>query len=310
MASIFRIRNAEGQFQSIAALQGPKGDTGPQGPQGEKGETGGVSVQQLLEQVYPIGAIYMSVNDANPSSFIGGTWEQLTNRFLVGAGDGYEAGNTGGTSSTTLSTDNLPGHTHSFSATSGNQSANHTHSVGAHAHGLNSHVHSVGAHSHGLNSHKHTFTTGNQSANHTHSGTTSSNGSHGHSMWGSQSFASGTTNGWRAVRSGDSTNCDYNSWTSVDSNGAHTHTMTTGSNSANHTHSGTTAAASGSTANSSAFNSGAASGSTANSSAFNTGNNSANHTHDISGTTGSTGSATSFTNLPPYLAVYMWKRIA
>ena len=37
MASIFRIRNAEGQFQSIAALQGPKGDTGATGATGDTG---------------------------------------------------------------------------------------------------------------------------------------------------------------------------------------------------------------------------------------------------------------------------------
>ena len=44
----------------------------------------------------PIGSIYMSVNDTNPSTYFGGTWEQLKDRFLVGAGDVYTAGDTGG----------------------------------------------------------------------------------------------------------------------------------------------------------------------------------------------------------------------
>lgn len=64
---------------------------------------------------------------------------------------------------------------------------------------------------------------------------------------------------------------------------------------------------SGSTANSTAFNTGAASGSTANSTAFNTGNwgtaSPSGHTHTVS----NTGSSS---NLPPYIAVYIWKRTA
>ena len=38
----------------------------------------------------------------------------------------------------------------------------------------------------------------------------------------------------------------------------------------------------------------------------------ANHSHSVTtkaSTTGSTGSGTSFTNLPPYITVYMYKRV-
>ena len=33
----------------------------------------------LLEMVYPVGSIYMSVNNTNPSTFLGGTWERWGN---------------------------------------------------------------------------------------------------------------------------------------------------------------------------------------------------------------------------------------
>lgn len=47
-------------------------------------------------RVYPIGAIYMSVDPTSPSELFGGTWESLKDRFLLGAGDTYSAGTTGG----------------------------------------------------------------------------------------------------------------------------------------------------------------------------------------------------------------------
>jgi len=54
----------------------------------------------------------------------------LRNRFIVGAGTGssYAVGATGGADSITLSTSQIPSHTHTFSATTGNMSANSTHS--------------------------------------------------------------------------------------------------------------------------------------------------------------------------------------
>ena len=56
----------------------------------------------FIDMIYPIGSIYMSVNSINPSLFIGGTWEQLKDRFLLGSGDTYENGSTGGSATVTL----------------------------------------------------------------------------------------------------------------------------------------------------------------------------------------------------------------
>jgi len=61
-----------------------------------------------VDDVYPVGSIYMSVNSTNPSTLFGGTWEQLKDRFLLGAGDTYTAGDTGGSATNTIAKENLP----------------------------------------------------------------------------------------------------------------------------------------------------------------------------------------------------------
>lgn len=55
----------------------------------------------VLNKIYPIGSIYMSVNNTNPATLFGGTWEQLKDRFLLGAGDTYTNGDTGGSATHT-----------------------------------------------------------------------------------------------------------------------------------------------------------------------------------------------------------------
>lgn len=65
-----------------------------------------------LGQLYPVGSIYLSVNDTNPSTFIGGTWERIKDRFLLGAGDSYVVGSTGGEAKHKLSVEEMPSHNH------------------------------------------------------------------------------------------------------------------------------------------------------------------------------------------------------
>ena len=50
----------------------------------------------IIDLIYPVGSIYMSVNSADPGTLFGGTWQQIKDRFLLSAGDTYAAGNTGG----------------------------------------------------------------------------------------------------------------------------------------------------------------------------------------------------------------------
>lgn len=54
------------------------------------------STMGIFDAIYPIGSIYMSVNNANPQLLFGGEWEQIQDTFLLSAGSTYTAGDTGG----------------------------------------------------------------------------------------------------------------------------------------------------------------------------------------------------------------------
>ena len=70
----------------------------------------------IINLIYPVGSIYMSINNVSPASFLGGTWEALKDRFLIGAGNIYSVNDLGGstTSSYTLTSSNMPAHSHSY----------------------------------------------------------------------------------------------------------------------------------------------------------------------------------------------------
>ena len=67
-----------------------------------------------IDNIYPVGSIYMSVNSTNPGSLFGGTWVQITDTFLLCCGSTYAAGATGGTT------------THSHNATTSGEPSNNT----------------------------------------------------------------------------------------------------------------------------------------------------------------------------------------
>lgn len=71
-----------------------------------------VDKSDLLDLIYPIGAIYMSVNSTNPSVLLGGTWEHINNCFLLASEGGQGLGQTGGEATHTLTVDEMPRHTH------------------------------------------------------------------------------------------------------------------------------------------------------------------------------------------------------
>mgnify|MGYP003474060879 CR=1 FL=1 len=68
---------------------------------------------------YPIGSIYLSVNDTSPASLFGGTWEKIQDRFLLASGSSYSLGATGGEATHTLSKAELPEHSHYLVSGSG-----------------------------------------------------------------------------------------------------------------------------------------------------------------------------------------------
>lgn len=65
-----------------------------------------------LNNLYPVGSIYMSVNNTDPSTLYGGTWERIQDTFLMCAGSSYAPASTGGNAS----------HNHAMA---------HTHSLGS-----------------------------------------------------------------------------------------------------------------------------------------------------------------------------------
>jgi len=73
---------------------------------------GRIPKERVLDTVYPVGSIYLSATGTSPATLFGGSWTQLKDRFLLGAGDTYYAGNLGGEATHTLSISEMPAHTH------------------------------------------------------------------------------------------------------------------------------------------------------------------------------------------------------
>ena len=84
-----------------------------------------VTKQELIDLIYPINSIYISLSEVSPAVLFGGEWEQIKDKFLLSAGDTYIAGNTGGAASlasdppntdvsgsTAITAAQMPRHTH------------------------------------------------------------------------------------------------------------------------------------------------------------------------------------------------------
>lgn len=81
----------------------------------QSGGGGGLTQAQIIDLIYPVGSPYISFNSTDPSTLFGGTWEQIKDRFLLAAGDTYQAGDTGGSADAVA--------------------VSHTHTQAAHSHG-------------------------------------------------------------------------------------------------------------------------------------------------------------------------------
>ena len=251
------------------------------------------SSSNVIDTIYPVGSIYISATDATVDAVtarFGGEWEVYAQgRTLIGVGSTTDASNNalvynanaeGGSTTTTLSTSNLPSHNHSIPALSGtaaNSGSGYT----------------LTYNTTGTNN----ASTGSQSANHTHSipalsGSTNNTGAHAHNLI----YNGSTLTGYGGIAEQDT---GWNSGVfkggsglSMSSAGAHSHTVTTnasttGSNSANHNHKYTNRYVTGI--------SGVAS-----------------HSHTVTttaSTSGNTGSGAAFSVQDPYITVYMYKRI-
>lgn len=91
-------------------------------------------ITRSLESVYPVGSIYLNAtNSANPAQLLGfGTWQRLAQgRMLIDADQDHAAGRTGGsethdhggsTGAHTLTTSEIPAHTHGSKSLVGSSS--------------------------------------------------------------------------------------------------------------------------------------------------------------------------------------------
>jgi hypothetical protein len=166
-----------------------------------------------------------------------------------------------------------------------------TSSNGAHTHTIT--VNSGGAHTHTASSasagaHTHSITV-NSGGVHTHtvSGTAADSGEHSHTVSGTAASAGAHTHSITVNSAGAHT---HTVGGTAESAGAHTHSITINSAGAHtHTVSGTAESAGVHTHTASSASAGA-------------------HTHTI--TVSNTGSGQAHTNMPPYLAVNMWRRTA
>lgn len=91
---------------------------------------GGRTLAEIMLALYPVGAVYISVNSTSPASLFGGTWEQIHGRFLLASGSpdantdnwfgnitgGWNAvlGSTGGQDYHKLTINEIPLHDHNL----------------------------------------------------------------------------------------------------------------------------------------------------------------------------------------------------
>lgn len=91
-------------------------------------------IKSLVGEMYPVGSIYMSVKNTNPSTYFGGTWVAWgTGRVPVGVntsdGNFNTVEKTGGTSAVTLSASQIPSHTHAKGTLAAASGGSHSHNL-------------------------------------------------------------------------------------------------------------------------------------------------------------------------------------
>lgn len=164
------------------------------------------TVKAIIDVVYPVGSIYISKDSTNPGTlWPGTTWQrEAEGRCIIGIGTGYTTvGATGGSSTVTLDTTQIP-----------------------------SHAHTGPSHSHTTPNHSHTW-----------SGTTSRSGEHRHSFTYNNSNTCGTLSYAHGTNDyGSQTTDQALGFYNIGSGGSHNHTIsgTTSSNNGGNTGSGGT----------------------------------------------------------------------
>lgn len=207
----------------------------------DRSVTVSVLMRFMTDAFFPVGSVMLRSDAKNPNAMLPGTtWVRLAagRNIRIAAENGSDVLNIGGADEVTLTTNNLPAHSHAFQNGSTNQAGNHTHNVwtgnaGAHAHSAftdaqGNHAHRAwtdaqGEHTHSFPMTNDTGGTGrpdggnpnkydgdgytNSAGNHSHNVGMDAAGNHGHNI---------TVNGVG----------DHAHAAAMDERGAHTHTVT------------------------------------------------------------------------------------
>ena len=107
---------------------------------------GGLTKQEIVDFIYPVGSLFISTTSTKPSAYLGGTWERWgQGRVPISVSDTDSdfntANKTGGEKNHTLLTDEMPSHLHAKGTLA-------TSSAGAHEHSVSGTAASAGNHSH------------------------------------------------------------------------------------------------------------------------------------------------------------------
>ena len=298
---------------------------------------------------HPVGSLYWTSKNENPAvTFGGGTWKQITDKFVLAAGSTYKAESTGGASTVKLTVANLPSHNHSYTP-SGTVKSTFTGTSHSHTFTPSGTIKSTftgTSHSHTFTpsgtikstftgiSHSHTFTPSGTIMKETATGSIVGDGGHSHSItdpghkhkipgyW--SDFAGGDYNVLHEGGIGSLTTNEVKTGISIDYGGRHSHSFK--GNSHTHTFTGTeqtVSATQGGTVASTFTGKAGTTGSTTQagtvSSSFTgteqtvsatQGGTVASTFTGTSSSTGSVGSATAVNILPPYIVKYCWERTA
>lgn len=90
---------------------------------------------------WPVGAVLQMTNATNPNDvYPGTTWQKIQGAFLLGSSSGHALGTSGGAETVTLTSANMPAHTHTYAkanATSGSTTLT-TSQIPSHSHNIRS----------------------------------------------------------------------------------------------------------------------------------------------------------------------------
>lgn len=83
----------------------------------------------ILNMIYPVGSIYLTVGDTNPGSTLGGSWTKVSSGYVLATAGSSRYGSNPNTTNSgkteiTITTDNMPSHGHTITITD----PKHTHS--------------------------------------------------------------------------------------------------------------------------------------------------------------------------------------